>query len=221
MSSLLKKAKSFLRLDGSSQEEKLLTAKDIMKGLNFISEWLDHNKPGETFQIVVAGGTCSVLLFKNRDKTKDVDIFSPDATVLRDVLQAGRRYTQTGGLSDADWINAEMIAHISGLRGSDQLLTNSITQNVLLYDSPSLQVFAADWKYQAVGKIKRALDYKDSKDISDAVEIVRRLNRQSGHLQSLAEMQTWYEYGALLTTKHLEFINAAYNQKYGTLGIVA
>ncbi|KAJ7666679.1 hypothetical protein DFH06DRAFT_1322650 [Mycena polygramma] len=116
------------------------------------------------------------------------------------------------------WINAEMVAHIN-IPTSDQLLANSIAQNVLIYNSANLQLFAADWRYQIVGKMKRALDYKDWKDISDAVDILHELNAGSGGTQRLALMKEWYEYGAMLTTEHLDFINKAYRKKYGTLGI--
>ncbi|KAJ6525062.1 hypothetical protein DFH09DRAFT_1416785 [Mycena vulgaris] len=122
-----------------------LETKEIIAGVDYIATWLDDERPGKDFEIVVAGGTVSVLLFKNRDKTKDVDIFSPDDTVLRDVLQAGREYTRENRLPTS-WINAEIVAHINGLHHNDRLLSNSITQGVVIYrySAFGLVVYAAN-----------------------------------------------------------------------------
>ncbi|KAJ7101401.1 hypothetical protein B0H15DRAFT_1017842 [Mycena belliarum] len=219
MSSTLRKISSIFNLKDSRKTE--IGAKDITAGLEFISTWLEDRRPGQVFNIVVSGGTVSVLLFKNRKKTKDVDIFSPDADVLREVLEAGRRYNRENDDMPPMWINAEIVAYINGLRGSDSLLPNSIAQDVVLFESPSLVMYAADWRYQLVGKMQRAFDYNDKKDISDAVEILHQLVSQTGKQQRLSEIQTWYEYGIMLKTEHMEFINKAYHTRYGTDGIAA
>ncbi|KAK7042426.1 hypothetical protein R3P38DRAFT_2890419 [Favolaschia claudopus] len=184
-------------------------------GFNYISQWLERENPGKTYQIVSAGGACSVLVFKNRKKTKDVDVYTPNADDLAAVLAAGRDYVRYSG-APPSWIN---IAYVANNRGGDTLFDNSVRQRVLLYESATLQVFAADWRFQLVGKIVRAGNFEDPKDIKDAVSILRILVEERGGMLKLSEMRDWYESGALIRPEHVELINKEYESKYDELGI--
>ncbi|KAK0463094.1 uncharacterized protein EV420DRAFT_1639179 [Desarmillaria tabescens] len=200
-----------------------LDVADILQGFDFISRWLHEYRPGKEFRIVVSGGTCSVLLLRNRTSTRDIDIYCDDAIQLQDVLAAGRACPNSVHWP-VNWINAEMVAYVLNNEGCERLFQNSVAQGIMVYSSGNFKVYAADWRFQLVGKIRRAydayLDHEPSpKDLYDAVDILHILNVKDGRNQRSSDMKKWYYYGYRMGPKEVEYINEAYWQKFGRIGI--
>lgn len=192
---------------------------------------------------------------KNRTKTEDIDYFGDENTIravstyhdnvslnpdVSKVLQiSGAKYdaeklNETPQHWPPNWINCEMIAHILNLEGCENLYQTSIAEGIKMFESKSLEVYAADWKYQLVGKIVRAHDNKvvydterryfnesrDGKDLADAVAILRLMVKKNGRPLRLTDLRTWYYYGPGLKDDAIAYVNAEYQKKYDALGII-
>lgn len=155
-----------------------------------------------------------------------MDIFSDDAYTLQAVLEAGRAFYQRQGPAwPADWINAEMVAYVLNNAGCERLVAHSVQQGALMYDSKSFRVYAADWRYQVVGKIQRAYDQivdrrNAEKDVSDMVQILHVLNAPRAGPLTRSEMLGWYYYGYRMGVKEVAFANAEYEKIYGRIAIL-
>lgn len=192
---------------------------------------MNPNRFTDPISIVVSGGTVSVLILRNRSATKDVDYFNLDHAVISE-LSAAQAELEDRALKGLprDWINAEMIAFVYNNQGCEHLFENSLQQNVVLFQSPTLRAYVADWKYQIVGKITRAYQQMQlfqmftpdvdglanaistrELNLMDAVYILRYLVEQrQGEQLNFSEMQTWYFYGPALEPDEIDFVNKAY-----------
>ena len=179
-----------------------------------------------------SGGACSVILLKNRSATHDIDFFSTNPEVIEAVMEA--KNSAPNSIKNewpSDWINAEMIGFVSNQAGCETLYQDSIDANVILFQSESLVVYAADWRFQLAGKIARAYQMsqlsttvqaqeREGKDLSDAVSILHLLISQRDQLLSKADLLTWYADGPALEDAEIEYVNAEYRRLYGSDGIV-
>ncbi|KAG7447228.1 uncharacterized protein BT62DRAFT_919170 [Guyanagaster necrorhizus] len=108
-----------------------------------------------------------------------------------------------------NWINAEMVAYVLNNEGCEHLFQNSVAKGIMLYSSGNFKVYAADWRFQLVGKIRRAydayLDHEPSpKDLYDAVDILHILNVKDGRNQRSSDMKKWYYYGYRMGSKEVD-----------------
>ncbi|KIM41335.1 hypothetical protein M413DRAFT_10953 [Hebeloma cylindrosporum] len=122
------------------------------------------------------------------------------------------------------WINAEMDALNN--QGCEDLFQSSINQGVVLFQSPSLKVYAADWRYQLASKISKAFDKKEEikhtfgiserervdrwtaeGNMLDAVAILRRLLDLRGHALNISEIRKWFYFGSTFTRRAVDSIN--------------
>ena len=203
-----------------------------MIGLEHISTYLGKMQVGMTTHIVCSGGACSVIYLKNRSTTHDIDFFTPNVEVIEAVMEAKEKAPDY--IKDtwpSDWINAEMIAFVSNRPGCETLYQNSIDCEVILFKSDSLVVYAADWRYQLVGKIVRAYqisqlsgthqaEERTGKDLSDAVSIMRHLISRHGRPLLKVELLTWYADGPTLEDAEIAYVNTEYKHLNGMVGIV-
>jgi len=92
-------------------------------------------------------------------------------------------------------------------------------------------VYAADWRYQLVGKIVRAYqisqlsgthqaEERTGKDLSDAVSIMRHLISRHGRPLLKVELLTWYADGPTLEDAEIAYVNTEYKHLNGMVGIV-
>ncbi len=117
-----------------------------------------------------------------------------------------------------------MVAYVLNNEGCERLFQNSVAQGIMMYSSANFKAYAADWRFQLVGKIRRAydayLDHEPSpKDLYDAVDILHILNVKDGRNQRSSDMKKWYYYGYRMGPREVEYINEAYWQKFGRIGI--
>jgi hypothetical protein len=128
-----------------------LSAADIMEAFAALSDELVVR--GRQAEIVIVGGAALVLLFGNRESTKDVDAYfvKPEASVLR---------AAAGAVADrldlpADWLNDGAKGYFVG-----------ITIGEVLYESDALTVRAASAAQLLAMKLaawRDAIDRDDAK----------------------------------------------------------
>lgn len=197
-----------------------------------LSEQIERNMQAEgvgrgsqtyPLQIVVSGGVNSVLLFRNRQATHDIDYCTANPDVINLISDANYSLMINGRLNHFphDWINSQMIAYISLNPGCEFFYENSVSQGIILFETSVLRVYVADFKFQLVGKITRAYqnwtsagkpdadNYSDT-HLSDAVHILATIIRRTGRRVRYSEMRTWYSFGPALEIEEIHFTNNAY-----------
>lgn len=126
------------------------------------------------------------------------------------------------------WINCEMGAHVNNLRGGEALFENSVQNGAVLYNGEYLVVYAADWKFQFVGKVKRAFDNLEyaqedgriwdlsaDKDFVDAVDFLHQILLTHKAPLVLSDIKTWYNYGYFITAEMAKTVNLFYARRFG------
>ncbi|PPQ69036.1 hypothetical protein CVT26_003744 [Gymnopilus dilepis] len=226
--SLIRKIKAIAHIPITRKDG--LEYKDMGKAFDHISNEVQKRFPNQRIRIVVSGGTCAVLYFKSREKTKDIDFLSLDPNIIEVV--SGAQYTLPQDLRlrwPENWVNAEMIGY-ANMPGCENLYGNSIRCNVILYQSPWIVVYAADWRFQLIGKIQRAYQMellsthmqsidRKGKDLQDAVAILQELVMQNGGPLTKNAIRSWYN-GSALENDGLDFVNAAYYARFSQHAIV-
>lgn len=135
---------------------------------------------------MVVGGAISVLRFRNRTATDDVDFYVEDPTSDGILLQYGARAADAFGWRDQDgWFNSAVGVFIGADPAFRELYSRSLTQNDPLYQSPALRLFTAPWKWQLYMKMVRLTlqvsygHYREA-DLSDAVTLLHHIACQNG-----------------------------------------
>ncbi|KAF8157119.1 hypothetical protein B0H34DRAFT_487541 [Crassisporium funariophilum] len=207
-----------------------LEYKDMETAFNHISKELEKQVPDQVVQILVSGGTCSVMYHRNRNSTKDIDFFIPDPTLIE--IIAGSQASLPRDLRQRwpeNWINAEMAGYAM-MPGCEDLYANSIANNVVLYQSDSLVVYAADWKFQLIGKIMRAYQMESlkehvqsmdrtGKDLKDAISILQILIKENNGPLDGSVLRSWYN-GSAVEDVEIEFVNKAYRAQFNVDAII-
>lgn len=206
-----------------------------MKGWHYISEYIKLSSPWRTsdpIRLIAAGGACAVLLLRNRDRTRNIDFYTPNPSHLEEIHRAKRAAEINADMQDMplDWLrSAKMISYVENNDGCEHLFANSVSLKEFLFRSEVLEVFAADWRYQLVGKMNRAVQerYNGSEsstragdDLSDAIAIIRLMvSRNGGRPIPRQSLITWYFYGPGLEESDIDWINEEYQANYGVVGI--
>ncbi|KAH9487105.1 hypothetical protein JR316_0001173 [Psilocybe cubensis] len=222
---MIRKLKSLAHIPITKKDG--LELKDIETGEE---ELTDKTTSAQAVNIVVAGGTCSVMYFGNRDKTKDIDFFIPDPELMG--IIAGAQATLPPDLRQrwpVNWINAEM-AGFAMMPGCEDLYKNSVANNVVLYQSDTLVAYAADWKFQLIGKITRAYQMeqlnehvqskdRERKDINDAISLLQILITENNAPLDRNVIRSWYN-GSALDNVEIEFVNKEYRARFSVDAII-
>ncbi|PPQ88421.1 hypothetical protein CVT25_011223 [Psilocybe cyanescens] len=230
---MLRKLKSLAHIPITRKDG--LELKDIETAFKHISKELSKElagtqASGQAVRILVSGGTCSVMYFGNRDKTKDIDFFIPDPALIE--MIAGSQASLPFDLQKRwpeNWINAEM-AGFAMMPGCEDLYKNSIANNVVLYQSDTLVAYAADWRFQLIGKITRAYQMellkeqlqsrdREGKDLKDAVSLLQILITQNNGPLDRNVVRSWYN-GSALEDVEIEFVNKEYRAKFNVDAIL-
>ena len=181
-------------------------------------------------RIVVTGGVLSVMMYRNRSTTADIDFYHGDYEVIEMISEAkARNESKEMKLWPRNWINAEMTAFINNVPGCEDLYNNSIQQDICIWRSEFLEVYAVDLRFQLVGKVERACDLqripesvqsveRGTKDIEDSLCILSHLINMYQRPLRKAEVKRWYS--SILEEEHFTFINRYYQERYGHEGIV-
>jgi hypothetical protein len=172
---------------------------------------------------------------KNLCTTDEVDVYNPNAKIMDVIHQAKYHSFKEFKNYSPGWINTEMVAYSLNHQGLEDLFQSSVNQGVVLFQSPSLKVYAADWRYQLAFKISRAFDKKEEikhmSEISeqervdrwntevnmlDAVALLRRLIDLKGHALKISEIEKWFYFGTTFTKRAVDSINKDFSWAYQT-----
>ncbi|KAH7102935.1 hypothetical protein BKA62DRAFT_655516 [Auriculariales sp. MPI-PUGE-AT-0066] len=201
---------------------------DIIHGLKALSKYIpqDPSYKGLQIPIVVSGGTCSVLFLKSRKSTLAIDYFTcnPDhIQIIGDAARmANRRETARHPYA---WMNPDMLGFVANNEGCETVFDDSVRQGEVLFESPSLVVYAADWRFQLVGKMQRAYadadDEAQQDDLADAVSILHLLvQRRGGDSIAKEELRRWYSYGLSMEEAEFALVATAYKARHGVVPFV-
>lgn len=127
----------------------------------------------EPIKIVVTGGALSVIYWKNRDTTKDINFLTEYSDSLEKVMAAKEAAAEGTRHYPPNWVNAKMGSFINQVLGCEELVPTSIKTGIMLFSSVTLQVYVADWRYQLVNKIQRAyqlVKLDQESELSAAIE---------------------------------------------------
>lgn len=189
------------------------------------------NKEKRQIRIICSGGACAVAYLRTRPTTKDIDFYTPSPEDSREITYARYELDMYDSRSRArypdGWINCEMGAHVNNLRGADVLFANSVKHGPVLFKGEYFVVYAADWKFQFVGKVKRAFDNLEyaqeegktanldaDKDFKDAIAFLHQILLSRRSPLTLANIKTWYNYGYFVTHEMVKMVNACYARRY-------
>lgn len=84
---------------------------------------------------------------------------------------------------DSTWCNDQVLAFVNLLNRPDELFTRSVQQGVVLYSSANLQVYAVQWTWLLVRKMKRLqmpVLPPRMEDLQDCVAIARIIYQEHG-----------------------------------------
>lgn len=206
-------------------------------GLVALSNALKSHGPSLGLQLpiraVVAGGAIAVLKFGARISTHDVD-FALDANQIElenAIQQLADHVTIQLCAGDQDstlgkfWFNPAMSYYLNTepYRGAYK---EALQQNEVLFQSDSLVLYIAPWKFQLYRKIARVAKAlwnngeRRVNDIEDAVDLIYRFNTQLGRNLTLDEVKRWYsdpaaKMGHKRTREAAGVISERYRAKYG------
>ncbi|KAF5325390.1 hypothetical protein D9619_009885 [Psilocybe cf. subviscida] len=182
-------------------------------------------------RIICSGGVCAVAYLRSRATTKDIDFYTPHPDDSREITYARYELNMHDARGRArypdGWINCEMGAHINNLKGGEVLFANSVKNGVVLYTGEHLVVYAADWKFQFVGKVKRAFDNLEyaqevgeirtldtDKDFGDALHFLNQIMRPRNTPLALVDIKNWYNYGHFITPQMAKMVNICYAHRF-------
>ncbi|KAJ1310064.1 hypothetical protein OPQ81_006816 [Rhizoctonia solani] len=202
------------------------TAYEISLGFELISTHIKNNPPRVKLPvtIVVAGGAVSTLLFRNRTATKDVDFWAPDRDTNTIVSEAGREVARRLDY-DPYWLNNNMSVFIDVQHTHVGFYERALDQNVTLYESAQIMVYAADWRYQLVQKLIRIEmmlkgPVRDAQ-LSDVVYLARAvINTEGRREMKKNHVRGWYRYTRSIKDETFEEVNDAYHDHFGAIVFV-
>lgn len=146
-------------------------------------------------KMISAGGFVAVSCFGNRDATEDVDyILDPHIGNLQKAEEklgaAIKDVTNQLGLADK-WINDSMWVYSIG-EPRKRLFKESIEQDQKLFSGRNLVIYAAKWQWALNRKLIRLSgDNPRERDLSDAVERIKRIIDASGRPLSRDLIKSW------------------------------
>ncbi|KAI0540663.1 hypothetical protein GGR58DRAFT_511582 [Xylaria digitata] len=174
------------------------------------------------------GGAVSVKVFQNRADTEDIDVIcdpSIDAVQLySDEIRRAVSAVAARGRYQEDWLNSACRLFIAERKRSG-LFFKSVQQGVLVYQSPSLVVYAASFDYALESKLRRMnsrLEYRDrSIDASDAVALVHAMKDTHPLRKEYVRSLDLNECGIPVESCVIDLIAKEYLVKHQQQGIVS
>ena len=202
-------------------------AHEINLGFKFISAHIKENPPrvkSLPINIIVAGGAVSTLLFHNRKTTRDVDFWAPDPQTNIIVSEASRAVARRLDY-DPFWLNSNMSVFIDTKHTHIGFLERTLKQNVVLYKSDQIVVYAADWYFQLAQKLVRIETMRGGAMRRDQLSDVVYLAKVVLELEEKREMKKmdvrrWYRYTAGIREETFDEVNEEFYDTFGTIAFV-
>ncbi|TGJ88695.1 hypothetical protein E0Z10_g129 [Xylaria hypoxylon] len=173
------------------------------------------------------GGTLAVKVFQNRENTEDVDILlDPNLEALSiyyDEIQHAISTVTTKGGYENDWFN-DACRLFTAREKRPKLFLKSVQQNIAVYRSSSLVVYAASFEYALERKLRRmdsnSLLRDRSIDLSDTVALIHALRDTHPLSRDYVQELDLNECGTPVENKVVSLVAKEYLEKYQQQGIV-
>lgn len=154
--------------------------------------------------------------------TKDVDFWAPDRDTNIIVSEAGRAVARRLDY-DPFWLNSNMSIFIDTKHTHIGFFENAERQNVRLYESEQLVVYAADWRYQLVQKLIRIErlhqgPFRDTQ-LSDIVYLTMAVLDGRKEIRKNV-VRSWYRYTKGIKDRTFDEVNYAYYDRFRALVFV-
>ncbi|KAG9127098.1 hypothetical protein FRC07_000658 [Ceratobasidium sp. 392] len=197
------------------------------KGFELIAAHLKNNPPqvkGLPVVIVVAGGAISTILFRNRKTTKDVDFWAPDRETNCIVSEAGRAVAKRLDY-DPFWLNSNMSVFVDTQYTHIGFYECALQQNIRLYESDQIMVYAAEWRFQLVQKLLRIETLSEGPvrdaQLSDIVYLAKAIMERDGKdVIMKAAVRGWYKYCKRIQDQTFNEVNTLYQDLFGSIAFV-
>ncbi|RWA09837.1 hypothetical protein EKO27_g5265 [Xylaria grammica] len=173
------------------------------------------------------GGAVSVKVFQSRESTEDIDILLDPSvesvTIYKDEIRRAISAAATKGNYESDWFSDACRLFIAEAK-RPKLFQKSLQQNVVLYKSESLVIYAASFDCALERKLRRLdsnlADRDHSIDLSDAVSLVHALRRAHPLRKDYVQSLDLNECRVPIQPSLVDLVASEYFLKHHQLGIV-
>ncbi|THH15432.1 hypothetical protein EW146_g5034 [Bondarzewia mesenterica] len=181
------------------------TATELMEELDMISSKLTTAVGSSELQIdlplriLVARGVVSVLKYKSRGTTHDIDFYHSTVAVQKLLLELGRSVATTKRWAGAFyWFNKALANIIEGDPAYSAVFANSINLTDTVYSSESLVLVPIDVNWQLHRKISRISKYirlvfgVRIEDMDDTLYLLHLFHSSKGRALKKSEFRQMY-----------------------------
>lgn len=166
----------------------------------------------------------SLTYLQNRQATEDIDyILDPhieNQAKIEEKLHVAISSVAKDKNYSPEWINNKVGLFVVGATRIS-LFQDSVSQNVILWSSQNLVVYAAKWDWSLARKLKRIGSTRREIDISDAVAILHVINTGSDAPLSRQTAKGWNEIVYTpIEDDALDEVARRYKEQYGLDGLV-
>lgn len=181
---------------------------------------------------VVGGFSATAPPLSVRPSTGDVDyVLHPSQQNANPLVQ--HAIQQTAGnrrLNDDHWMNDDIATAITTSEYRDEIISQTIQQNVRLFESGKLILLAAWWDFQLSQKLNSICDLLDessdreyyNKDLLDAAGFLHQINLRERNFMTESEAHDLdrFQLPSPHFTQAIQMVNEKYQQDYNAHGII-
>ncbi|THH20983.1 hypothetical protein EW146_g479 [Bondarzewia mesenterica] len=212
----------------------IFTATELVEGLDMISSELVAAVSSSGLQIdlplriMVAGGAVSVLKYKTRETTRDVDFYHPSADVRKILLKLGKSVADAKNWEGAFyWFNEALVNIIEGDPAYSAVFANSMNSKDTVYSSESIVLVPVDINWQLHRKISRVSKYIRLtlgiriEDMDDALYLLHLFHSSKGRALKKSEFRQMYSESttARISDAAIAHIADTYRHRYNSVGL--
>jgi len=168
-------------------------------------------------RLISIGGYTAVKYLGNRESTFDIDyILDPALEKMNQIKQAIK--AAISAVAEArdcqhTWMNDDCRVFTGGPQRRLALFNAALEQNVVLWSSKHLIIYAGQWQWALGLKLRRIAENRSQKDLDDAVCILKVLNN------SYDPLSKSYIRGLIPNQSGtFDLIVQSYEAKYGKIG---
>lgn len=175
----------------------MLTSPKIITALDDLSVQIGKSKNLSKrlpIRVMTTGGFVSVSCLHNRHVTGDLDyILDPKLSKkLMKKLEVANFKISRNTKIDEHWFNSGLSAFVL-CKWKEQLFKDSVEQDLVLWQSENLVVYACKWEWALDRKLKRYKAELRNVDMWDALFILDRIiSNRDGELVGREEIRSWY-----------------------------
>ncbi|VDB87901.1 unnamed protein product [Peniophora sp. CBMAI 1063] len=200
-----------------------LSERDIRLALDTTSQILLEAGQTHPIRLLVVGGAVSVLRWRNRPTTQDVDVYPEDAASWERVHAASRTAGVRLNWGAFDWLNNRAARFIDADGAMRQWAGRGFVpdgRQTVVYQSRALILIAMPWNLQLQQKLRRLtggalIGGQREADMIDAVELVREVCTEHRRGISATEVLNWHAVNRLgINWDVMATVSARYRGRY-------